>query len=247
MRTLDATLQAGMANQSGTPIFRARFHNGFHQAVDTSSTTTVTPYKYKIKNLEMQVTLSMKDFVDSGIGTIVAIRIERGRRINGVDYWVNSAWYAYQTIEKTRRFITFNCHVFYPQINVKVLGDAVVEAVLLSAIDQNNYYAGLPQQQTFDLPAITEWWHGIQFLADGKWLLSNSQKNLPSIMMQKYLAYMYVEDDNVIRAISKNYNFENETAIEISNSKILEISIKPHSTLRRYIWKDEPNKEQKSV
>ena len=238
MRTINATLQAAMESQAGEPIFRVQIHNAFHTAVDAQSTVTLTPKKYKISNLELSVTIDIKSWYTANWSPVF-VRIGRGLKISGTDYYHDTAWYFYRSAIINRHEITLTCHIFPINKAISTPGDTDVEIVLDNAISQVNYGGSAPASNSFVLPAVTEWWHGIQFYPTGKNLQAQNAEGLSSILRQKYQAYLYVNDNNELTAISKGYNFENETPININNNDIINIKIDSTNLARYFTWRDE--------
>jgi len=238
MRTLDATLQAAMEAQSGEGIFQVQIHNGLHSTIDEDSTYNLTPTRYKIDNLELTVTIDIVSWYAANWGTVF-VRVGRGRKVSGVDYYHYTPWYFYHSATTNRKEITLHCNIFPDNKSISTAGDGSVETTLDNAINQVNYGAGAPAYNSFSLPAETEWWHGIQFYPTGKILQAQNAANLPGILKQKYLAYLYANDNNELTAISKNYNYGNETPIAIAGTTIINITIDSISHARYFTWRDE--------
>lgn len=228
MRTINATLQAGLDSGAGSPFFTVYLWTGV-------AYVTAQPTSYEIFNLTARVSFTY----DASLLNTQWFYISRGLRIAGVDYPVTSSkYYRTKTTSDLRKYITIEAHIF-DNLLVSTPGDTAANAVLDAAMIQTLKAAVYIQyQNTIIYPTAAPWWKTIQFYADGRTFTTKAQ-SIESILKQKYLVQLCEVENNQILALSSS-QFEETRLFNFDADQLLSLErIIQYNKARRFIWRDE--------
>jgi hypothetical protein len=220
MRTLDATLQAAMDSGDFDPIIRAAILD----PDDFSVIEYLEVIYFKINGLDIDI-----EFYDVSDSFPDTISLERGARIDGVEYTIFSGIYKLQTsYKKSRGRCVCKGSVIEPG-SINVLADVSYQTLIDSIMDLGDNLA------TYLDPGAD--WLDYQFFADGLRYATGNIYVFFALLKQKYCIHATDNGINSILFFSAADVLAMETQYTLTLSKADTFSIQ--TLYRQFTWKDE--------
>lgn len=243
MRTVDATLQAGLQYPgSGQFIAKVEFKAG----AQTATATIVSAFELDEGNLSAWVKIPNAHMPAISLGTTAdsIFRISRGLNIGGTDYYIASSWFTIYESEQDDEYIIWKGHIF-KDIHYSTFGDVAAND-LLTTLLANSYVSGLGYSNTITYPTDTPWWKTIQFLADSSTFELGSLHRLNGMLQQKYILNLIDLGGNVLFPIDNGQFNEHEPIDPIITplTKLIKYSVRRTPLINKYFkWRDEAGTE----
>lgn len=226
-RTIDATLANGLATGKGDFFVRAYIWNGV-------SYSEKEVLGFEIDNIQAKVTVPL--FSPTPLGWFY---IQRGLKIEGVEYPVNSSKFRTTNIAVNNpQTITYHGNIFWDLL-VSTPGDVATETVITAILSQS-VSGTADYTNTASYGTNSEWWRGIKFYPAGKTVLLNTAKKIEPLLKQKYLAQICDLGANVLKVIGSSQYFEVAPDFALNESDLVKFQWEIKSdTNRKFIWKDQ--------
>jgi hypothetical protein len=187
MRTIDATLKDGLANQKGAVIARVLTWadaTAYNAAPTVPEHTWITT-KYDIFSTSANAELVTAN--DYTVSDFTVFIIERGLDILGNEYTIQSGLFFVKTYNESYGRIKLTGSS-YPNQKISIAGDGTYQTVIEA------FCTAIGKTAVFKV--TTDPWLDYQFLPTGKTLSLNKAEQFENLLKQKYTIMVYEESPN---------------------------------------------------
>lgn len=188
MRTLNATLESALTNQQGELILRV---NTWTDAADYTANPNTPDHVWTCKAFTIESTTASADLVtenDYTLSAFTVFTIERGVRLSGVDYTIESGLMHVRKYTEDYGAIKITGSS-YPNQKINIAaGDGTYQEVIEA------FCTDIGKTAVFK--NATDAWLAYQFLPTGKALSLNKAELFENLLKQKYCILVYEESPN---------------------------------------------------